>query len=286
MDVRTTVAFYQTSSRISRFIRTVTQFRRVKLFSSTVRMPLVDVPSAKIDPDGVFKYILIKVIEKASMKEKLIVRGYARCAFHGDVLDETEKELGSDYELSCLGGGRIKHEPKDRTILVYGYSQGYGPADHQKSVDILKEKYPDYKISFMLFWILIVPNFLHSMSLENIPDVNIDPEGIFKYIMIKVPVKIISAVTSEPKGGEKLIIRGYKHCKWHKNIFKQTEKEIGTSFSLKCVGGGRINHEPQKKSLFVYGYSQRYGPAKHEQTVELLQKKYPEYKITYSYEGY
>ncbi|VDM08263.1 unnamed protein product [Wuchereria bancrofti] len=189
-------------------------------------MPLVDVPGAKIDPDGVFKYILIKVIEKATKKEKLIVRGYARCAYHGDVLGETEKELGTDYELLCLGGGRIKHESKDHSILVYGYSQGYGPADHQKSV------------------------------------------------------------TAKSTSEEKMIIRGYKHCQWHKNIFKQTEKEIGTSFSLKCVGGGRIMHEPQKKSLFVYGYSQRYGPAKHEQTVNLLQKKYPEYKITYSYEGY
>uniref|UniRef100_A0A1I7VR56 Sex-regulated protein janus-B n=2 Tax=Loa loa TaxID=7209 RepID=A0A1I7VR56_LOALO len=116
------------------------------------------------------------------------------------------------------------------------------------------------------------------MSLENVADVNIDPEGLFKYVMIKV--------TAKSSGEEKMIIRGYKHCKWHKNIFKQTEKEIGISFSLKCVGGGRILHEPQKKNLFVYGYSQRYGPAKHEQTVSLLQKKYPEYKITYSYDGY
>lgn len=63
-------------------------------------------------------------------------------------------------------------------------------------------------------------------------------------------------VTSKSTGEEKLIVRGYKHCKWHKNIFQQTEEEIGTSFSLKCVGGGRINHEPQKRNLFVYGYSQ------------------------------
>ncbi|KAM3717591.1 Sex-regulated protein janus-A [Dirofilaria immitis] len=116
------------------------------------------------------------------------------------------------------------------------------------------------------------------MSLGDIPDVNIDSEGLFKYIMIKVTVK--------STGEEKLIIRGYKHCKWHKNIFKQTEKEIGYAFSIKCVGGGRIMHEPEKKNLFVYGYSQRYGQAKHEKTVDLLQKRYPEYKITYSYEGY
>ncbi|VDK82888.1 unnamed protein product [Litomosoides sigmodontis] len=111
-------------------------------------MPLVDIVDASIDPDGVFKYILIKVIEKSSKKDKLIVRGYARCAYHADILNETEKELGSDYELLCLGGGRIKHESKNHAILVYGYSQGYGQADHQKSVDVLKTKYPNYKITF------------------------------------------------------------------------------------------------------------------------------------------
>ncbi|KAM3717592.1 UV-stimulated scaffold protein [Dirofilaria immitis] len=133
--------------KISRLIKPYS-ISAYKLFSSATIMPLTDVPNAKIDPDGVFKYILIKVIEKVSRKEKLIVRGYSRCDYHGDVLEETEKELGSNYELVCLGGGRIKHESKNHNILVYGYSQGYGPADHQKSVDILREKYPDYKISF------------------------------------------------------------------------------------------------------------------------------------------
>ncbi|MCP9262633.1 Sex-regulated protein janus-A [Dirofilaria immitis] len=114
-------------------------------------MPLTDVPNAKIDPDGVFKYILIKIItgDRKSFEERETDRTWiSRCDYHGDVLEETEKELGSNYELVCLGGGRIKHESKNHNILVYGYSQGYGPADHQKSVDILREKYPDYKISF------------------------------------------------------------------------------------------------------------------------------------------
>ncbi|VDM43455.1 unnamed protein product [Toxocara canis] len=111
-------------------------------------MPLTSVADVDIDPQGVFKYILIKVMDKASNEEKLIVRGYKRCPFHGDVLEETEKAVGSDFKLKCLGGGRIRHEPDKHEILVYGYSQGYGPADHQKSVDILKTKYPDYKITF------------------------------------------------------------------------------------------------------------------------------------------
>lgn len=39
-----------------------------------------------IDPSGVFKYILLKVISPNSegvVEDKLIVRGYADCSYHG-----------------------------------------------------------------------------------------------------------------------------------------------------------------------------------------------------------
>ena len=39
---------------------------------------------------------------------------------------------------------------KKKTIFVYGYSNAYGRYDHQheKSVEMLKEVYPDYKITW------------------------------------------------------------------------------------------------------------------------------------------
>ncbi|VDN24811.1 unnamed protein product [Gongylonema pulchrum] len=86
------------------------------------------------------------------------------------------------------------------------------------------------------------------MLLDSIPDVNIDPEGVFKYILIKITEIAIDE--------EKVIVRGYAHCKWHKNIFRETQQEVGSQFSIKCVGGGFIKHEPGKKSILVYGHSQ------------------------------
>lgn len=56
-----------------------------------------------------------------------------------------------------------------------------------------------------------------------------------------------------------------------------------------CTGGGRIEHEPENKKIFVYGYSQGFGLAKHSISVELLKRKfnaYPEDNITWSNEGY
>ena len=66
---------------------------------------------------------LKKVGGKEPTETKLIVRGYKRCPFHVDVLEETEKEKGiCQYSLKVLGGGRINHDQKEKEIVVYGES--------------------------------------------------------------------------------------------------------------------------------------------------------------------
>ncbi|XP_068248965.1 14 kDa phosphohistidine phosphatase-like isoform X2 [Palaemon carinicauda] len=114
--------------------------------------PLDKVEDADIDV-GRFKYILINVHhspEGGPEVSKHIVRGYSSAGFHADVYDKVApaiEKLGLDCE--CLGGGRILHDAEKKTIEVFGYSQGYGRADHSLSVEILKKKYPDYeKITF------------------------------------------------------------------------------------------------------------------------------------------
>ena len=57
-------------------------------------------------------------------------------------------------------------------------------------------------------------------------------------------------------------------------------------FELSCPGGGRIEHKPTTKELFVYGYSQSYGQPDHTVAVGMLQKDYPDCTITWSNEGY
>ncbi|XP_053630604.1 14 kDa phosphohistidine phosphatase isoform X4 [Cherax quadricarinatus] len=102
---------------------------------------------------GTFKYILIKVHHsppEGTETSKFITRGYRSASFHSDVYDQVVpgiEKLGLDCE--CVGGGRIQHNPDTKTIEVYGYSQGYGKADHSITVGLLKAKYPDYnKITF------------------------------------------------------------------------------------------------------------------------------------------
>ena len=107
------------------------------------------VPDVDIDSHGRFKYILINVKDKSNNASKFIVRGYARAEWHADVLDETVSQLEQfpGLRAQCVGGGRIERNPDDRTIKVYGHSQGFGQADHEMSTSILKKKYPDYTIT-------------------------------------------------------------------------------------------------------------------------------------------
>lgn len=103
------------------------------------------------------------------------------------------------------------------------------------------------------------------MSLSEIKNVGIDPAGRYKYILIRVKLN----------GHEKHVVRGYAWAEYHgehitaKGAYKMTmilfEADILDDFEKKltnknvkvdCVGGGRILHEPDKKQLLVYGYSQ------------------------------
>lgn len=116
---------------------------------------LSKVADVDIDGNGTFKYILIRVYgpDKGGNEEpasKLIVRGYQRASYHVDIYEEVQakqlKPLG--LECECEGGGRIKHDRDERRLLVYGYSQGFGRAQHQLAVDLLKVTYPDYEVTW------------------------------------------------------------------------------------------------------------------------------------------
>ncbi|CAG7729698.1 unnamed protein product [Allacma fusca] len=131
---------HQISSKI---VRTMSQLGAEKLNL---------VKDVDIDPQGRFKYVLVKVyIDDPASKEdtyKYVVRGYADCPFHADVYDRlsaTLRKIGG-LDSECVGGGRILHENKK--ITVFGYSQGYGRADHNISVNVLKKFYTDYDISW------------------------------------------------------------------------------------------------------------------------------------------
>ena len=93
-------------------------------------------------------YVLGESSEEKEIS-KLLVRGYNWAEYHADIYDDEEEKLRKKgLDGQCLGGGRIIHKPNEKYIKVYGYSMGFGRADHTKTVDVLTQRYPDYKIEW------------------------------------------------------------------------------------------------------------------------------------------
>jgi phosphohistidine phosphatase len=57
---------------------------------------------------------------------------------------ELNEIKSSGIEFKCVGGGRIQHDTVKKEILVYGHSYGFGRADHEMSVSLIKHKYSNY----------------------------------------------------------------------------------------------------------------------------------------------
>ena len=112
---------------------------------------MANIQQADIDPSGVFKYVLIRVRSKEGDDSEIdVVPSYAWAEYHADIYEKVSAELekGGLLDCECVGGGRIRHEPQEKKIHVYGYSVGFGKANHAVSTEILKAQYSDYEVTW------------------------------------------------------------------------------------------------------------------------------------------
>ncbi|XP_043941119.1 14 kDa phosphohistidine phosphatase-like [Protopterus annectens] len=111
---------------------------------------LQSVPEVEIDPDGQFKYILVRLQQSGGGSEtRDIVRGTSSAEFHNHIFEKLApvmEKLG--LECKCLGGGKIEHRSAEKKLRVFGLSTGYGKADHSVTVEKLKKVYQDYEITW------------------------------------------------------------------------------------------------------------------------------------------
>ncbi|XP_074859237.1 14 kDa phosphohistidine phosphatase-like [Carettochelys insculpta] len=115
----------------------------------TMAAGLQSVPAVEIDPDGTFKYILVRVQRAGGAEHRDVVRGTAAAEFHNHIFEKLNPEMEKlGFECKCLGGGKIDHNSKNKKLRVFGLSTGYGKADHAVTVEILKKVYQDYEITW------------------------------------------------------------------------------------------------------------------------------------------
>ncbi|XP_073908901.1 14 kDa phosphohistidine phosphatase isoform X2 [Castor canadensis] len=124
------------------------------------------------------------------------------------------------------------------------------------------------------------------VDLAQIPDVDIDSEGVFKYVLIRVHAR-------PPSGAEagecKEIVRGYKWAEYHgdqdsseatlstpADIYDKVSGELQKKgYDCECLGGGRISHQSQDRKIHVYGYSMALGAVSTRVELRALTQRPP-----------
>lgn len=107
--------------------------------------------------------------------------------------------------------------------------------------------------------------------MEKLTEVQIDKEGKFKYILVRVwkEGKVEDART---------IVYGTKEAEFHPDILAKVEPVL-TSLGLQhsVQGGGKILHSPTEKLIKVFSKSTGFGRADHSVTVEILRRYFQDY---------
>ena len=117
--------------------------------NETSRAATYRIPSVSID-SGAYKYVLITA--KQNNKEEVFVHSKRGAHYHRNVAEPLIPILQqSGYtNIRITGGGRILRDDDDKIIKIFGYSYGFGRADHALAKDVVERsgKFVGYSITW------------------------------------------------------------------------------------------------------------------------------------------
>ena len=107
-----------------------------------------DIPAVSIDP-GAYKYVLITA-EKD--RPRIFVYSRRSASYHRNVAEELVPRLkDAGYrDIRVKGGGRILRDDDSRKVHIFGYSYGFGRADHALAKDVVENSvsYSGYTVTW------------------------------------------------------------------------------------------------------------------------------------------
>lgn len=102
--------------------------------------------------EGKHKYVLMSAILPGTSERQHFVVSRKNAAYHRNAAEPMVEALEeSGYKsISILGGGRIHLDSERKTISVFGFSYGFGLADHALSKAIIKrdERWKDFEVTW------------------------------------------------------------------------------------------------------------------------------------------
>lgn len=101
---------------------------------------------------------------------------------------------------------------------------------------------------------------------------HLTPNASQKYILVSIP----------KDDAEIQVLWGNPSAEWHKDIADEIQAS-GIEIR-KIMGGGRIKLDPEAKTIYVWGTSDRYGLAPKFAVEEILTTEFPDYTILFNKE--
>lgn len=110
-----------------------------------------NIPSVSLD-EGAYKYVLITANTLSTNLSRTFVYSKRNASYHKDVAQYLLPILeGERYtNIRIKGGGRILRDDTEKKIHIFGYSYGFGAADHSLAKSIVDqcEKYRGYTVTW------------------------------------------------------------------------------------------------------------------------------------------
>jgi phosphohistidine phosphatase len=111
------------------------------------------IPTVSID-SGAYKYVLItaRPPNNSNNNMEVFVHSKRGAQYHRNVAEPLIPILqqGGYTDIRIKGGGRILRDDDDAIIKIFGYSYGFGQADHALAKDVVEKsgKFAGYSITW------------------------------------------------------------------------------------------------------------------------------------------
>lgn len=120
-----------------------------------------------------------------------------------------------------------------------------------------------------------------SSVLDSLAPVRIDTDATQKYVLIEA---------TDAESSSKFLVRGSQWADYHKDAARETIielDELGVRYEV--LGGGRIKHDSEAKTIEIYGFSYGFPWAdepRHDLSAEVIKVAFPDFEVTTSNAGY
>ncbi|KAL9178427.1 hypothetical protein ACHAXT_003757 [Thalassiosira profunda] len=95
--------------------------------------------------EGAYKYVLITAVAPSNNR-RTFVYSKRNASYHRNVAEHLVPQLesGGYSDIRITGGGRILRDDEAKKVHIFGYSYGFGRADHERAKDVV-EKSVNYR---------------------------------------------------------------------------------------------------------------------------------------------